>query len=140
MTGPAGDFNAKIIEEFRSNAGVVGGPFAGATVLLLHHTGAKTGTERVSPLVYQPVGDRYAIFASKGGAPTNPDWYHNVVAHPDVSIEVGTQTMPAKARVLGGSEREEIWDRQKRERPNFADYEVKAGARQIPVILLDPVH
>ena len=140
MTGPAGDFNAKIIEEFRSNAGVVGGPFAGAPVLLLHHTGAKTGTERVSPLVYQPVGDRYAIFASKGGAPTNPDWYHNLVAHPDVSVEVGTQTIPVQARVLGGSEREEIWDRQKRERPNFADYEVKAGARQIPVILLDPVH
>ena len=139
VTGPAGDFNAKIIDEFRANSGVVGGPFAGAPVLLLHHTGAKTGTPRVSPLVYQPVGDRYAIFASKGGSPTNPDWYHNLVAHPDVSIEVGTQTVPVKARVAGPGEREPIWERQKQERPGFADYEVSAAPRQIPVIILDPV-
>jgi len=139
VTEPAGDFNTKIIEEFRSNAGKVGGPFAGATVLLLHHTGAKSGTERVSPLVYQPVGDRFAIFASKGGAPTNPDWYHNLVAHPDTTIEVGTQTVPVKARVAGPGEREEIWERQKRERPNFAEYEVTAAPRQIPVFVLDPV-
>ena len=101
MTEPAGDFNTKIIEEFRSNAGEVGGPFAGATVLLLHHTGAKSGTERVSPLVYQPVGDRFAIFASKGGAPTNPDWYHNLVAHPDTTIEVGTADRPGQGARRG---------------------------------------
>ncbi len=140
MTEPARDFNTKIIEEFRSNEGKVGGPFAGATVLLLHHTGAKSGTERVSPLVYQPVGDRFAIFASKGGAPANPDWYHNLVAHPDTSVEVGTQTIPVRAHVAGPGEREEIWERQKRERPNFAEYEVSAAPRQIPVIILDPVH
>jgi deazaflavin-dependent oxidoreductase (nitroreductase family) len=133
------DFNAQIIAEFHANDGVVGGPFEGASLLLLHHTGAKSGTERVSPLVYQPVGDRYAIFASKAGAPTNPDWYHNLVAHPDVNIEVGTQTIPVTARVAGPGEREEIWDRQKRESPGFAKYEDTAAPRQIPVIVLDPV-
>ncbi len=94
MTAPANDFNTKIIEEFRSNAGKVGGPFEGGTLLLLHHTGAKSGVERVSPLVYQPVGQSFAIFASKGGAPSNPDWYHNLVAHPDTTVEVGTADRP----------------------------------------------
>ena len=139
MTRPANDFNAKIIEEFRSNAGHVGGQFADATVLLLHHTGAKSGTERVSPLVYQPVGQSFAIFASMGGAPVNPAWYHNVVAHPDVTIEVGTQTIQVRAHVAGPGEREDIWERQKRARPNFAEYEVKATPREIPVIILEPV-
>ncbi len=138
MTSPA-DFNARVIEEFRSNAGHVGGQFANATVLLLHHTGAKSGTERVSPLVYQPVGPNFAIFASMGGAPVNPAWYHNVVAHPDVIIEVGTQTIPVRAHVAGPGEREDIWERQKRDRPNFAEYEVKAVPREIPVIILEPV-
>jgi deazaflavin-dependent oxidoreductase (nitroreductase family) len=139
VTSPANDFNTKIIEEFRANAGQVGGQFANTTVLLLHHTGAKSGAQRISPLVYQPVGQNFAIFASMGGAPVNPSWYHNLVAHPDVSIEVGTQTIPVRAHVAGPGEREEIWEKQKRERPNFADYERSATPREIPVIVLEPV-
>jgi deazaflavin-dependent oxidoreductase (nitroreductase family) len=92
------DFNQKIIAEFRANGGKVGGQFEGAPMVLLHHRGAKTGTERVNPLVYRPVGDDIAIFASKGGAPTNPDWYHNVVAHPETTIEVGPDTVAVVAR------------------------------------------
>jgi deazaflavin-dependent oxidoreductase (nitroreductase family) len=140
VTEPARDFNTKIIEEFRSNGGKVGGQFAGATVLLLHHTGAKSGVQRVSPLVYQPVGQSFAVFASLGGAPVNPAWFHNLVAHPDVTIEVGTQTIPVRAHVAGQGEREGIWERQKQERPNFAEYERSAAPREIPVVILDPVH
>ncbi|MGO9973633.1 MAG: nitroreductase/quinone reductase family protein, partial [Solirubrobacteraceae bacterium] len=91
-TSPA-DFNAKIIEEFRANGGRVGGMFESMPLLLLHHTGAKSGKQRVNPLAYQRDGDRYVIFASKAGAPTNPDWYHNLKAHPEVAIEVGTETI-----------------------------------------------
>jgi deazaflavin-dependent oxidoreductase (nitroreductase family) len=139
VTAPANDFNTKIIEEFRSNAGKVGGPFEGGTLLLLHHTGAKSGVERVSPLVYQPVGQSFAIFGSKGGAPSNPDWYHNLVAHPDTTVEVGTQTVPVRARVAGPGERAGIWDRQKHDSPGFAEYERTAAPREIPVVILDPV-
>jgi deazaflavin-dependent oxidoreductase (nitroreductase family) len=132
------DFNAKIIDEFRTNSGKVGGPFKGAPLLLLHHTGAKTGRERVNPLAFQPVGDDFAVFASKGGAPDNPDWYYNLLAHPDTKIEVGTDTVAVTARELHGSERGEIWERQKSLMPGFADYERNAdGKRQIPVILLE---
>jgi deazaflavin-dependent oxidoreductase (nitroreductase family) len=95
------DFNGKIIEEFRANGGRVGGPFQGSDMLILHHTGARSGAERVTPLGYQPVGESYAIFASKAGAPTNPDWYHNLVAHPDATVEVG----PGTAQDAGGSAR-----------------------------------
>src|SRR6187397_443714 len=94
------DWNTSIIEEFRANGGKVGGNFEGAPLLLLHTTGAKSGQERLHPLVYQQVGDDVAIFASKGGAPSNPDWFHNVVAHPDVTIEIGTDTVPVRARVV----------------------------------------
>ena len=132
------DFNAEIIDEFRANKGKVGGPFEGAPVLLLHHTGAKSGTERVNPLVYQPLDNgRYAIFASKGGADTNPDWFHNLVAHPHTSIEVGTDTVPVVSRVTEGAERETIWSAQKIDAPGFAEYEQKT-TRQIPVIILEP--
>jgi deazaflavin-dependent oxidoreductase (nitroreductase family) len=132
------DFNAEIIDEFRANKGKVGGPFEGAPVLLLHHTGAKSGTERVNPLVYQPLDNgRYAIFASKGGADTNPDWFHNLVAHPHTSIEVGTDTVPVVSRVTEGAERETIWSAQKIAAPGFAEYEQKT-TRQIPVIILEP--
>ena len=99
------DFNTKIIEEFRANGGKVGGPFEGATVLLLHHKGAKTGTERVNPVAYRPVGDSWAVFASKAGAPTNPDWYHNLRAHPETTVEVGTETIPVVAHVADDAER-----------------------------------
>ena len=132
------DFNAKIIDEFRTNGGKVGGPFDGAPVLILHTRGAKTGQDRVHPVVYQPVGDALAIFASKGGAPTNPAWYHNLKANPDVKVEVGTDTIDVRARVLEGDEREPIWEKQKQLVPAFADYEQKTS-RQIPVVLLERV-
>lgn len=132
------DWNRKIIEEFRANDGKVGGPFAGAPILLLHHKGAKTGTERVSPVAYQDLGDgRVAVFASKGGAPTNPDWFHNLVANPDVTIEIGTETVPVKARVPDDAERAPIWEAQKKVMPPFAEYEQKT-TRQIPVVILEP--
>jgi deazaflavin-dependent oxidoreductase (nitroreductase family) len=133
------NFNENVIKEFRENGGKVGGMFEGAPVLLLHHAGAKTGTERVSPLMYQPVGDSFAIFGSKAGAPTNPDWYHNLAAHPDTTIELGSGTVKVKARVASPDERGPIWEKQKQLAPGFAEYETNAAPRQIPVILLDPV-
>lgn len=133
------DFNGKIIAEFRANDGKVGGPFAGSDMLLLHHTGARTGTERVSPLAYQRVGDSFAVFASKAGSPENPAWYHNLIAHPEVSVEIGAGTVDVTARVAEPAERDVIWDRQKQRAPHFAQYEEKAAPRRIPVIVLDPV-
>jgi deazaflavin-dependent oxidoreductase (nitroreductase family) len=132
------DFNTTIIEEFRANGGKLGGPFEGATMLLLHHKGAKSGKERVNPLAYRRVGDSLAVFASKGGAPTNPDWYYNLRAHPETEVEVGTETIPVVARVADDAEREPIWEAQKRDNPGFADYE-KQSPRQIPVVILEPV-
>jgi deazaflavin-dependent oxidoreductase (nitroreductase family) len=131
-------FNEKLIDEFRANAGKVGGPFDGAPMVLLHTTGAKTGKERVIPVVYQPLGDSIVVFASKGGAPTHPDWYHNLRTNPRVKVEVGTDTYDAQARVAEGDERERIWSRQKQVMPGFADYEQKTS-RQIPVIILERV-
>jgi deazaflavin-dependent oxidoreductase (nitroreductase family) len=130
------DFNLKIIDEFRANGGQVGGPFEGASMLLLHTTGAKSGKEHVNPLVYQADGDALAVFASKGGAPTNPDWFHNVVANPDVTVEVGPETVPMRGRVAAGDERERLWTRQKQLMPGFADYEART-TRQIPVVILE---
>ena len=132
------DFNGQVIAEFRENGGKVGGYFAGAPLLLLHHAGAKTGTERVNPLVYQQVGGSYAVFGSAGGQPRDPQWFRNLVAHPDVTIEVGTSTVKARARVADTAERAAIWATQKERMPNFADYEKSAAPREIPVILLDP--
>jgi deazaflavin-dependent oxidoreductase (nitroreductase family) len=132
------DFNAQIIDEFRANDGKVGGPFEGARMILVHHRGARSGAERVSPLVYQPVGDSFAIFASRGGAPEHPSWFHNLVANPDTVVEVGADTIPVHARVLEGDERTAIWAKQKESVPVFADYEQRtAGTREIPVILLE---
>jgi deazaflavin-dependent oxidoreductase (nitroreductase family) len=133
------DFNGKVIAEFRENDGKVGGFFAGAPLLLLHHAGAKTGTERINPLVYQQVGGSYAVFASAGGQPRDPQWFRNLVARPDVTIEVGTSSVKARARVADTAERAAIWATQKERMPNFADYEKTAAPREIPVILLDPV-
>jgi deazaflavin-dependent oxidoreductase (nitroreductase family) len=130
------DFNTQIIEEFRANDGKLGGGFAGAPMLLLHTTGAKSGQERVNPVAYQDLGGSVAIFASKAGADTNPDWYHNLVAHPEVTIEVGSETKPVTARVATGAEREEIWTKQKELMPGFGDYETKTD-RVIPVIVLE---
>jgi deazaflavin-dependent oxidoreductase (nitroreductase family) len=132
------DFNSKIIAEFRENEGKVGGPFQGAPLLLLHTTGAKSGQERVNPMMYQTIGDGFAVFASKGGAPTNPDWYHNVVANPHVKAEIGTDTIELTARVADDATRAPIWEAWKKANPGFADYEAKTS-RQIPVVLLDRV-
>ncbi len=135
------DRNQAIIDEFRAHDGRVGGPFEGRTLLLLHHRGAKTGTERVNPLAYQRVSpDTFAVFASKGGAPTNPDWYYNLVANPDASVEIGTEAFPVRAHVAEGKERKQIWERQKKDWPGFADYDEKLkGIREIPVVVLDKV-
>jgi deazaflavin-dependent oxidoreductase (nitroreductase family) len=130
------DWNTKVIEEFRANGGKVGGNFEGAPLLILHSTGAKTGRERVNPLVYQAVGDDVAIFASKGGAPDNPDWFHNLEAHPDVTVEIGTDTVPMRARIAEGDERDRIWTKQKQLMSGFADYEANTS-RQIPVVILE---
>ena len=133
----AGDWNEKIIAEFRANEGRVGGYFEGKRLLLLHHFGAKTGTERVNPLAYQKLGDdSWAIFGSKGGSPTNPDWVHNLRARPNASVEIGTETIHVTARIASGPEREEIWTRQKELMPGFADYELKT-TREIPVVVLE---
>jgi len=130
------DWNTKIIEEFRANGGKVGGPFEGAPLLLLHTTGAKTGRERVTPVMYRPVAGGYAVFASKAGAPSNPAWYHNLVANPSVEAEIGTQRMRLTARVADNAEREPIWSAHKREYPGFQEYEQKTS-RQIPVVILE---
>src|SRR5436190_362091 len=106
------DFNQKIIEEFRANGGAVGGQFAGAPMLLLTTTGARSGLARTSPVVYTKDGDRFVIIASKAGAPTNPDWYHNLLAHPEVTLEVGTETFTARASVATGDERRRLYDAQ----------------------------
>jgi deazaflavin-dependent oxidoreductase (nitroreductase family) len=133
------DWNQKIIEEFRANEGRVGGNFEGRTLLLLHHTGAKSGKEYINPLAYQRLSDdSVAIFASAGGAPKNPDWLYNVVANPDVKVEIGSESFAARAHVAEGEEREPVWERQKADWPGFAEYEEKtAGIREIPVVVLD---
>jgi deazaflavin-dependent oxidoreductase (nitroreductase family) len=136
-TSPA-DFNAKVIDEFHANEGRVGGMFESMPLLLLHHTGAKSGTARINPLVYQANGGRYVIFASKAGAPSHPDWYHNLKAHPDVSIEVGTETIPVLAEEAEGAERDRLFETQKQNAPQFAEYEQSTQGRVIPVMVLTP--
>jgi deazaflavin-dependent oxidoreductase (nitroreductase family) len=131
------DYNTTIIEEFRANGGKVGGNFEGAPMLLLHTVGAKSGQPRVNPMMYQKVPEGYAVFGSKGGAPTNPAWYHNLLAHPRVQAEIGTETLDLVARVADGEERDRIWSAQKAAYPGFADYESRTS-RQIPVIILRP--
>ena len=131
------DWNNKIIAEFRASGGTAEA-FKGANLLLLHHTGAKSGTERVSPLVYMKAGDSYAVFGSAAGGPRHPAWYYNLAAHPDTTIEVGTSTVQVRARVATPQERAPLWERQKGVAPGFAEYETKAAPRQIPVVLLDP--
>jgi deazaflavin-dependent oxidoreductase (nitroreductase family) len=137
MSDAVHDFNAQIIEEFRANGGVVGGMFEGRDMLLLHTVGKSSGAARTSPLVYQANGDdSWVIFASYGGAPKDPAWFGNLVAQPDVDIEVGTDTVAVTARVAEGAERERLWSQQKAAIPTFADYEAKTD-RQIPVVVLD---
>jgi deazaflavin-dependent oxidoreductase (nitroreductase family) len=132
------DWNRQIIEEFRANGGKVGGPFEGVPMLLLHTTGARSGADRVSPLMCMPDGDRLVIFASKAGAPTNPDWFYNLRANPEVTVEFGTESFPARATVLDGSERDELFERNARRYPTFHEYQAKTE-RIIPVISLERV-
>lgn len=129
------DWNASVIAEFRANEGVLGGPFTGATVLLLHTTGAKSGEQRINPVMYLPGENSMYVFASKAGAPHNPDWYHNLLAHPHVVVEVGTETFEAVATPLEGAERDRIYAEQAKLSPQFAEYQTKTS-RVIPVIEL----
>ena len=132
------DFNERIIDEFRANGGKVGGPFAGRPLLLLHTTGAKTGEDRVHPLAYLRAGENLLVFGTKGGAPTHPDWYHNLRVNPRVTVELGSERFDASARVTDDGERDGLWRDAKKEIPVFADYEQKTR-RQIPVIVLERV-
>jgi deazaflavin-dependent oxidoreductase (nitroreductase family) len=129
------DPNARIVAEFRANHGKVGGPFEGAPMVVLHTIGARTGQERVHPLMYLPDGDRYLVFASKGGADTHPAWYRNLLAHPDTEIEVGDETIAVHAQELTGAERDEKYAEQAARYPGFAEYE-QMTSRVIPVIAL----
>ncbi|HKN01713.1 MAG TPA: nitroreductase family deazaflavin-dependent oxidoreductase [Candidatus Binataceae bacterium] len=132
------EFNRKIIDEFRANGGKVGGMFANAPLLLLTTTGAKTGQSRTTPLVYSKDGDRIVVIASMAGAPNNPDWYHNLKAHPSATVEVGSEKFPVKAAVTAGDERERLFNRQAEQLPVFNDYRKKT-TRQMPVFVLERV-
>jgi deazaflavin-dependent oxidoreductase (nitroreductase family) len=129
------EFNQGIIKEFRENEGKVGGMFEGASIILVHHIGAKSGTERVAPLVYFGEGERIFIFATKGGSDENPAWFHNLVANPKVTVEVGAEKFEVTATVLDRAERDEYYAKQVAVAPNFGDYERKT-TRVIPVIEL----
>jgi deazaflavin-dependent oxidoreductase (nitroreductase family) len=131
------DFNAQVIDEFRQNGGKVGGMFEGRPMILVHHVGARSGQERVTPLVYLPDGNRYVIFASKAGAPENPGWYHNLKAHPETVVEVGDQTVDVVAEEATGEERARLYAAQVAVQPQFGEYQEKT-TRQIPVIVLTP--
>lgn len=131
------DWNTQIIEEFRANGGKVGGQFEGAPLLLLHSTGAKSGQARVNPMMYLADGDNLVVFASKAGAPSSPDWFHNLVANPRASVEVEDRTVNVIARVAEGETRERLWTLQKELYPGFAEYEAKTS-REIPVVVLEP--
>jgi deazaflavin-dependent oxidoreductase (nitroreductase family) len=131
------DWNRKIIDEFRANGGKVGGMFDGKTLLLLHTNGAKSRRERTNPVAYVRDGERFVVIASKGGAPTNPDWYYNIVAGPDLTVEVGTETMQVHATVAEEPERTRLYNKMVEMMPGFDDYRRKT-TRKIPVIVLMP--
>ena len=131
-------FNQQIIAEFRANGGKVGGQFEGAPMVLLTTTGARSGQPRISPLVYSMDGDRMVIVASKGGAPTHPDWYHNLVANPEVTLEVGEEAFKARASVPQGEERDRIFAQVVEQMPGFGEYQ-KNNPRIIPVVLLERI-
>jgi deazaflavin-dependent oxidoreductase (nitroreductase family) len=129
------DFNKQIIEEFRANAGVVGGPFQGATLVLLTTTGAKSGKRSTSPVMYMEDGDRYIVIASNAGADQHPAWYHNLRAAPQATAEIGTETFEVKADFIEGEERDRLYARMVEIAPGFAEYEAKT-TRRIPVVAL----
>jgi deazaflavin-dependent oxidoreductase (nitroreductase family) len=134
--GEASDYNTKIIEEFRANQGRVGGPWAGTPMILIHHIGAKSGIERVTPLGCFPQPDgRFAVVASNGGSPTHPDWYHNVKANPRIKVEVGTQTFTVLAEELDDDARAELWPSLVANAPSLGEYQTRT-TRQIPVFML----
>ncbi|HVB14533.1 MAG TPA: nitroreductase family deazaflavin-dependent oxidoreductase [Candidatus Dormibacteraeota bacterium] len=135
MSTMPNDFNTQVIQEFRQNQGKVGGNFEGAPVLLLHTTGAKSGQARLHPVMYLDIEGRRFVFASKGGAPTSPDWYHNLVAHPEVQVEVGAETYPATAQPILGAERDRIYAVQVSRFPGFGEYQENT-TRVIPVVEL----
>ncbi len=132
------EFNRALIAEYRANGGKVGGQFANASLLLLTTTGAKSRQPRTTPLVYTTDGDHLLVIASKGGAPTNPDWYHNLVAHPEVTVEVGTERFQARAVVPTGQERDRLFNHAAAQMPGFGEYQ-KNTTRQIPVIVLERI-
>ena len=138
MSNPQNERNLGIIQEFRANAGKVGGPFAGRSLLLLHTIGAKSGQPRINPVACINDGDRLVIIASKGGAPTNPDWYHNLLANPLVTVETGTEQFQAKATVAAEPERTRLYNQMVAMMPGFAGYQQKT-TRIIPVIILTRV-
>jgi len=147
MADPMAEFNKKVIDEFRSNSGNLSGQFAagvglemlaGAPMIIVTHKGAKSGTTYTSPLVYSKDGDHYVIIASKGGAPQNPSWYHNLVANPEVTVEIGSEKFKAKAREAKGEEREGLFNAQAKMMPQFNEYQAKTK-RKIPVIVLERV-
>jgi deazaflavin-dependent oxidoreductase (nitroreductase family) len=129
------EMNRPVIAEFRETGGKAGGMFEGKPLVLVHHTGAKSGKERIAPLVPLLDGDRIYIFASKGGADTNPDWFHNLVANPETTVELGSETFPVTARVLTGAERDEVYAKQSEVEPQFAQYQLNT-TRVIPVFEL----
>jgi deazaflavin-dependent oxidoreductase (nitroreductase family) len=132
------DFNQKVITDFRANGGKVGPPFEGAPMLLLTTKGAKSGQSRTTPLVHTTDGDRIVVIASKAGAPTNPAWYHNLVANPTVTLEIGTEKLEAKATVATGAERDRLYAAQAALMPGFAEYETKT-TRKIPVVVFERI-
>lgn len=131
-------FNDTLIEDIRANGRATKGPFVGRNVLLLVTTGARSGEQRTNPLVFSRDGDRYVVVASKGGAPTNPDWFHNLRTHPVVTVEVGGERFRARAHVAGQDERRRLYDRHATENPTFWEYEKKTK-RRIPVVTLEPL-
>jgi deazaflavin-dependent oxidoreductase (nitroreductase family) len=133
---PLNERNKAIIDEFRANGGKVGGPWTGRKLLLLHTIGAKSGQERVNPVATFQDGDRWVVIASKGGAPSHPDWYRNLRAHPEVTVEVGTEKFPARAVVTQEPERSRLYDRMVSILPGFAEYRLRT-TRVIPVIVLE---
>lgn len=137
MSDDINDFNEQIMAEFRANGGNVGGHFTGVPMVIVHHIGAKSGIVRHAPLAYLPDGDDVVVFASKGGDPTNPAWYHNLIANPDTVIELGTELVPVHVREAIGVERDELFERQKQFMPPFAEYEART-TRVIPVLVLEP--
>jgi len=138
VTNERTNWNQKIIEEFRANDGKVGGPFEGKTLLLLHTTGAKSGQEHINPVAYVRDGENYVVIASKGGAPTHPDWYYNILAHPRLTVEVGTETFQADAKVAEEPERTRLYNKMAEMLPGFDDYR-RRTERVIPVFVLTPV-